>query len=182
MRCTLGLLPASEGALEATGLPLGLAVHPFAEAEAPLPLLRPRDMARGGAVPSCERCGAFVNPFCRFPAAEGGRAWRCSLCAHMNATPEHYFSPLDGSGVRLDRTARPELCHGSVEYAPPADTAAAHTAAAAFLFVLDVSRAARLRGPSPRCTSSTARPPPSGHRARYASCGIAALHHARRPR
>ncbi|CAN0043333.1 unnamed protein product, partial [Choristocarpus tenellus] len=45
--------------------------------------------------------------------------WICNFCGQENYVPVHYYSQLDGAGLRRDRGMRPELCRGSVDFAVP---------------------------------------------------------------
>ncbi|KAL7423034.1 COPII coat Sec23p-Sfb3p heterodimer component [Cryptotrichosporon argae] len=130
VRATLPVIPSTSQLLDTTALPFGLVVQPFAQGrydEAPTPLVSnwvtgesafdaPRETDDGP--PRCEKCRAYVNPWVRW--VDGGRRWTCNLCNQQNAVPSAYFSHLSPSGQRVDHDARPELVHGTVDFAVPA--------------------------------------------------------------
>jgi protein transport protein SEC24 len=46
----------------------------------------------------CRRCRTYMNPFCQW--VDGGRRFKCNVCAMLNEVPVEYFSTLDTNGVR----------------------------------------------------------------------------------
>lgn len=142
-RLTLNNIPSTSDALAATGLPLGLVLQPLAplqEGEQPIPVL---DFGETGP-PRCRRCRAYINPFMTFRS--GGNKFVCNLCNHPNDVPTEYFAPTDPSGVRVDRTQRPELMLGTVEFMVPKEYWAKEPLPLRWLFVIDVSMEAVQRG------------------------------------
>ncbi len=115
MRPTLRLVPSRRRVLQETGMPLAIEVVPMAcpeEGEAlPLTVCDPSPPQR------CQHCMAYMNCFVVFGSM--GWAWNCNLCGFSNEVCSSYFSTLDGTGQRTDRSIRPELCHGTVDWLVP---------------------------------------------------------------
>lgn len=138
MRATVNAIPNSTALRARWALPLGLIVQPMA------------DDAKGRAVPvvglsstgivRCRRCRTYVNPFVQW--LDGGRRYKCNVCAMLNDIPADYFCPLDQSGRRHDHDSRPELAHGTVEYIAPAEYMVRPPMPPTYFFLLDVSYAA----------------------------------------
>ncbi|KAJ5933314.1 hypothetical protein N7454_005643 [Penicillium verhagenii] len=115
-RLTLNNIPATSDFLSQTGLPMGMILQPLAPLDAgeqPIPVL---DFGEVGP-PRCRRCRTYINPFMSFRS--GGSKFICNMCTFPNDTPTEYFAPLDPSGARVDRTQRPELMMGTVEFLVP---------------------------------------------------------------
>jgi len=77
-------------------LPLGVIVRPMAD-EAfgrPVPVI---PLGSHGIV-RCRRCRTYMNPFCQW--VDGGRRFKCNVCAMLNEVPVEYFSTLDANGMR----------------------------------------------------------------------------------
>ncbi|EIW66261.1 hypothetical protein TREMEDRAFT_35099 [Tremella mesenterica DSM 1558] len=130
LRPTLLSIPTNSQLLETTALPLGLIVQPFAPLrydEAPVPLVSNWTVGQSAFAtsqqgdnigpPRCDKCRAYINPHVRW--VEGGRKWTCNLCSAINPLPDAYFCHLSPSGQRLDHDERPELLHGTVDFAVP---------------------------------------------------------------
>lgn len=144
LRLTMYKMPQTSSLLKSSGVPLGLILQPFADAgpgESPVPLVDP-----GAAGPQrCARCRAYMNAFNKF--SDGGRAYMCSLCGHVNRVAENYFMPLDlRTGKRQDHASRAELSRGVYDVVAPSDLVLKEATPRAVLFVLDVSMNANRRG------------------------------------
>lgn len=142
-RLTLNNIPSTSDALAATALPLGLVLQPFASVqpgEPPIPVL---DFGESGP-PRCRRCRAYINPFMTFRS--GGNKFVCNMCTFPNDVAPEYFVPTDPSGVRVDRAHRPELTIGTVEFLVPKEYWAKEPVALHWLFLIDVSQEAVMRG------------------------------------
>jgi len=142
-RLTMNNIPSTADALASTGLPLGLVLQPLAplqEGEQPIPVL---DFGDAGP-PRCRRCRTYVNPFMMFKS--GGSKFVCNMCTHPNDVDMEYFSPTDPSGIRVDRTQRPELMLGTVEFTVPKEYWSKPPVPLHWLFVVDVSMEASDRG------------------------------------
>ena len=87
---------------------------------------------------------------------KGGHKWQCNLCFMVNATPDYYFSSLDGNNRRVDEPyrcypsisifitiimiiVRPELMRGSIEYVVSKDYCFRDIQHPVYLFVIDLS-------------------------------------------
>jgi protein transport protein SEC24 len=75
-------------------------------------------LANSGIV-RCRRCRTYMNPFCQW--TDGGRRFKCNVCAMLNEAPVEYFSTLDVNGRRRDVEERPELSQGTVEWVAPGE-------------------------------------------------------------
>ena len=142
-RLTLNNIPSSSEALNTTGLPLGLILQPLAplqEGEQAIPVL---DFGESGP-PRCRRCRTYVNPFMSFRS--GGNKFVCNMCTFPNDVAPEYFAPTDPSGVRVDRTQRPELVLGTVEFMVPKEYWAKEPVGLRWLFLIDVSAEAVNKG------------------------------------
>ncbi|KXL47823.1 hypothetical protein M433DRAFT_23215 [Acidomyces richmondensis BFW] len=142
-RLSLNCIPASHEQLHSTGLPLGLLVQPLAkqiEGEQAIPVL---DFGEVGP-PRCRRCRAYINPFMVF--SNGGNRMTCNLCGHPNEVGPEYFAPTDPSGVRVDRTQRPELLLGTCEFLVPKEYWSKEPVSMRYLFLIEASYEAYSRG------------------------------------
>lgn len=142
-RLTLNHIPSTAEALAASGLPLGIVLQPLAprqEGEDQVPVL---DFGETGP-PRCRRCRTYINPFMSFKS--GGNKFVCNMCTFPNDVAPEYFAPTDPSGVRVDRTQRPELTLGTVEFTVPKEYWAKEPVGLRWLFLIDVSQEAINRG------------------------------------
>lgn len=77
-------------------LPLGIIVRPMADEalgrDVPVIPLGAQGIVR------CRRCRTYMNPFCTW--VDGGRRFKCNVCAMLNEVPVEYFSTLDANGLR----------------------------------------------------------------------------------
>ncbi|KAF8395779.1 hypothetical protein HHK36_019730 [Tetracentron sinense] len=138
LRLTTSAIPNSQSLLSRWHLPLGAVVHPLAEAphgeEVPVVNFGPVGIIR------CRRCRAYVNPYVTF--TDGGRKWRCNICALLNDVSGEYFSHLDVTGRRIDLDQRPELTKGSVEFVAPTENMVRPPMPPLYFFLIDVSLSA----------------------------------------
>lgn len=142
-RLTMNCIPSSHEQLNTTSLPLGLVMQPLAKAadgEQAIPVL---DFGESGP-PRCRRCRAYINPFMVF--SNGGNRMTCNLCGHPNEVGAEYFAPTDPSGIRVDRSQRPELLLGTCEFLVPKEYWSKEPVGLRYLFLIDVSAEACNRG------------------------------------
>ncbi|KAL6978579.1 Protein transport protein Sec24A [Sarracenia purpurea var. burkii] len=135
LRLTTSAIPSSQSLVSRWHLPLGAVVCPLAEAPdgEEVPIV---NFASTGII-RCRRCRTYVNPYVTF--TDGGRKWRCNICALLNDVPGDYFAHLDASGRRIDMNERPELMKGSVEYIAPAEYMVRPPMPPLYFFLIDVS-------------------------------------------
>ncbi|KAG5514504.1 hypothetical protein RHGRI_035799 [Rhododendron griersonianum] len=135
LRLTTCAIPNSQSLVSRWHLPLGAVVCPLAEApdgeEVPVVNFAPTGIIR------CRRCRTYVNPYVTF--TDGGRKWRCNICALLNEVSGDYFAHLDPSGRRVDLNERPELTKGSVEFIAPAEYMVRPPMPPLYFFLIDVS-------------------------------------------
>jgi protein transport protein SEC24 len=137
MRLTCGALPSSPSLKTRFGMPLGCIVqplHPGDEKE-----VKTAHFGSSGIV-RCRRCRTYINPFVQF--TDGGRRFRCNVCALPNEVPVDYFCTLDANGVRRDIAERPELNSGSVEFLASQEYMVRPPMPPSYFFALDVSHTA----------------------------------------
>ncbi len=152
MRPTLRLVPSSHRVLQDTNIPFAIEVVPMACPEEGETL--PHTVCDPSPPHQCKQCMAYMNCFVVFRRM--GWVWRCNLCGFSNEVCSSYFSPLNGAGQRTDRSIRPELCHGTVEWlvpnkgclVPPSEGSSGHHPShqRAVVFCVDVSSAALQSG------------------------------------
>ncbi|XP_076934805.1 protein transport protein SEC24 A-like [Bidens hawaiensis] len=135
LRLTTSAIPNSQSLVSRWQLPLGAVVCPLAEAPKgdEVPIV---NFATTGIV-RCRRCRTYVNPYVAF--TDGGRKWRCNICALLNDVQNDYFAPLDAIGKRTDLDQRPELTKGSVEFVAPAEYMVRPPMPPLYFFLIDVS-------------------------------------------
>ncbi|XP_052186070.1 protein transport protein Sec24-like At3g07100 [Diospyros lotus] len=135
LRLTTTAIPTSQSLVSRWHLPLGAVVCPLAEAPdgEEVPVV---NFATTGII-RCRRCRTYVNPYVVF--TDGGRKWRCNICALLNDVPGDYFAHLDASGRRIDLNERPELTKGSVEFIAPAEYMVRPPMPPLYFFLIDVS-------------------------------------------
>ncbi|MEW5302407.1 MAG: hypothetical protein WDW36_005198 [Sanguina aurantia] len=142
MRMTVNAIPATTALRSRWPLPLGAIVHPMADEAfgrtVPVVSLGPAGIVR------CRRCRTYMNPFMVW--MDGGRRFKCNVCALLNETPPEYFSSLDHNGQRKDAEERPELGCGTVEYVAPDEYMVRAPMPPVFFFVIDVSYSAVASG------------------------------------
>jgi hypothetical protein len=111
---------------DASGLPWGCVLRPFAAAEggASIPLVD------GAAVDRCAGCFGYPSYLCTFEY----RKWKCALCGHRNRTPARY----NRAG---DRNRVPELSGAvyELEMSPSKDDELAFGESQAFIAIVDTS-------------------------------------------
>lgn len=83
MRLTCSAMPNSQQLRQRWKLPLSVVVQPLVDNEVPVV-----DLGSAGIV-RCRTCRTYVNPFVQW--ADGGRRWRCNVCALLNEVPVEYF-------------------------------------------------------------------------------------------
>lgn len=116
LRLTTYSIPATDELATTSQLPLAVLMQPFAQLrsdETPIPVAT---FGESGP-PRCKRCRAYINAWCVF--VEGGQKWTCNLCGTATEVAADYFCNLDMSGRRVDFDHRPELSHGSIDFAVP---------------------------------------------------------------
>ncbi|XP_021738849.1 protein transport protein Sec24-like At3g07100 [Chenopodium quinoa] len=135
MRLTTSAIPNSHSLASRWHLPLGAVVSPLAEASEgeEVPIL---NFGSAGII-RCRRCRTYVNPYVTF--TDGGRKWRCNMCALLNDVPGDYVAPLDATGRRVDADQRPELIRGSVEFVAPTEYMVRAPMPPLYFFLIDVS-------------------------------------------
>ncbi|GAB2300923.1 Protein transport protein Sec24A [Dionaea muscipula] len=135
LRLTTNGMPNSQSLVSRWHLPLGAVVCPLAEAPEgeEVPIV---NFASTGIV-RCRRCRTYVNPYVTF--TDGGRKWRCNICALLNDIPGDYFAHLDVNGRRIDMDQRPELIKGSVEFVAPTEYMVRPPMPPLYFFLIDVS-------------------------------------------
>lgn len=83
LRLTCNAIPNGQQLRQRWKLPLGCIVQPLAEKDVPVV-----DLGSAGIV-RCRTCRTYINPFVQW--ADGGRRWRCNVCALLNEVPVEYF-------------------------------------------------------------------------------------------
>jgi len=146
---TTNLLPSSQSLANATKIPLGGVLRPFAsppptttstKTQTSIPIIQPGS----AGIIRCKRCRTYINPFATW--FENGRRWRCNICQQLNEVPSAYFCHLDSQNRRRDIEQRPELGHGVVEWVAPSEYMVRPPQAPSYFFVIDVSQAAIASG------------------------------------
>lgn len=134
-RLTTSGIPNSQSLASRWHLPLGAVVCPLAKApegdEVPVVNFGSAGIVR------CRRCRTYINPYVTF--TDGGRKWRCNMCALLNDVAGDYFAHLDATGRRIDTDQRPELTNGSVEFVAPTEYMVRPPMPPLYFFLIDVS-------------------------------------------
>ncbi|GJS91478.1 transport protein Sec24-like protein [Tanacetum coccineum] len=135
LRLTTSAIPNSQSLVSRWHLPLGAVVCPLAEAPEgeEVPIV---NFATTGIV-RCRRCRTYVNPYVTF--TDGGRKWKCNICALLNDVQGDYYAQLDATGKRVDLDQRPELTKGCVEFVAPAEYMVRPPMPPLYFFLIDVS-------------------------------------------
>lgn len=81
VRATVSRFPIDSDAQEASGLPWGLTVTPFAAKDENG--IGPACGSNGHLLPRCENCYAYFNTYCELDQW----AWNCALCGTLNGLP-----------------------------------------------------------------------------------------------
>jgi hypothetical protein len=111
-RITMCAPPISKEILNQVGIPYAAIATPFAAVENGEEGISVVDM--GESPPRCSRCQCYINASVSW--LDKGNSWGCNLCGMTNAVPTWYYSSLDGSDQRLDKSSRIELSRGSVDF------------------------------------------------------------------
>jgi protein transport protein SEC24 len=145
LRCTHGLIPATQTLASQIPLPIGLIVHPFlpndtdtnANDGIPLATTPP-----SSPLTRCRRCRAYLNPHCFFTSQ--AKHWRCALCGMSNdvGQPSLYLplNPLTNLPANLQ--GHPALTAPTLDYEAPSDYLGRPPQPPCFLFCLDASPSA----------------------------------------
>lgn len=112
IRITMCAPPISKDVLNQVGIPYAAMATPFAAVENGEKEIAVVDM--GESPPRCSRCQCYINPSVSW--LDKGNSWGCNLCGMINPVPTWYYSSLDGSDQRLDKSSRIELSRGSVDF------------------------------------------------------------------
>ncbi len=140
MELSTSQFPNSSSAAQYSKIPLCCVVQPMAQdmdtPDGGIPLVT---LGAQGIV-RCKRCRIYINPFVSW--INNGRQWRCNACGMVNDVPASYFCHLDDTGYRRDRSERPELSCGSVEFIAPSEYMVRPPVAPVYCFCLDVSAGA----------------------------------------
>lgn len=118
IRSTMYTVPTTPDIIKQANIPFGLIISPMAnpaEGEYEPPIV---DVGANGPI-RCTRCKAYMSPFMQF--IDAGRRFQCAFCEAINEVPTEYFSHLDYSNQRIDRTERPELMLGTYEFTTTPD-------------------------------------------------------------
>eukprot|EP00042_Codosiga_hollandica_P047345 m.511602 g.511602 ORF g.511602 m.511602 type:complete len:1116 (-) comp57429_c0_seq1:250-3597(-) len=136
VRSTLYNIPCSDELATTAKVPLALVLQPLADIGTESNQIPVVDHGPTGPV-RCSRCKAYMCPAVLF--IDGGRRYQCNFCQTVNDVPESYFCHLDHTGRRRDIDQRPELTHGTIEYAAPKEYTSRDPKVPSVVFVLDVS-------------------------------------------
>ena len=128
--CTSNSVPSSSGLLSKLKIPFGLVIQPFKELGDEVPVVNP-------PIPRCKACRTYINPYVTMN--DGGRRWKCNICARLNDMPADYFYGEDGRRIPFDIASRPELNSSIVEYIAPSEYTTRPPQAASYLYLIDVS-------------------------------------------
>ena len=132
-RMTTNALPNTRSLAKEAKIPLGFVLNPFADAGVEVPLIG----AGGHAIVRCRRCRTYVNPYVAW--VNGGKQYRCNMCAYLNDIPPQYYCQLDATGRRTDAAERPELTKASVEYEASSEYRVREPTPPSTVFLIDVT-------------------------------------------
>ncbi|CDK26815.1 unnamed protein product [Kuraishia capsulata CBS 1993] len=116
MRMSMYNIPTTKQLKNASKIPLGLMVRPFAPREFTDTAIPQVDLCEIGGPPRCRRCRAYVNPAMQHT---NGYTMICNMCHYESPTNGKYAAPLDSKGIRVDYGQRPELYSGTVDFIVP---------------------------------------------------------------
>ncbi|XP_020578173.1 protein transport protein SEC23 [Phalaenopsis equestris] len=94
VRASLSRFPADAEVQESSGIPWGVAVTPFSQADEHG--VSPAYGSDGHLLPRCENCWAYFNTYCELEQW----AWTCALCGSLNGLPSH----------AIERYSQPQAC------------------------------------------------------------------------
>ena len=101
VRFTIGSFPGSKELRDATGLPWGCTVQPFAqEEEGAAATLSPEALTKAEEVARCEECYAYISAFCNLDRF----SWRCTLCDALNTFTDAQVRPASQAPRGCDTT------------------------------------------------------------------------------
>ena len=112
INATTNVFPKNSVTLSGLSIPIGVTFSPLSPviSSEQIPSLDYQDKN----IPRCVDCKAYMNPYIKF--IDNGNKWECNICKAINSTDNDYYCPLDGSGQRIDKYEKPELCNGTYEY------------------------------------------------------------------
>lgn len=141
MRPALAAIPGSMTLKAQWHVPLAIVMQPLADFGNAAPVI---DGTASRPILRCTSCRSYMSPFNTW--LDGGRYFRCCICARDIAVPEDAFAPLGADGRRVDEAERPELTRGTVEFIAPEQYAVRPPMPPSYFFVIDVSQAAAASG------------------------------------
>lgn len=153
MRTSLNYVPLGPDVLKTSTLPFVVVVNALAATDpgdSPIPVIDP-----GPQGPlRCSQCKAYVCPFMRWSG--GGMRMECCFCKATTEAPAEYAGRIEMDGARYDKSGRPDLAHGSVEYTVGGEYQVRPPAPPTFLFLIEVSAAAVASGATAAVCASLA--------------------------
>ena len=137
MRSTMGSPPLGAIVSRECNIPFAVVMTPFAPVEGPEETAVATVETVEGVPQRCTRCRGYINPAVVW--VDNGAKWQCNLCSMQNAVPDTYYCSLDGTGLRMDRSTRPELRCGSVDFVVGTEYRTRPDVAPAYVFAIDIS-------------------------------------------
>jgi len=137
MRATMCCPPTNAAIAKDCPIPFAVVATPFAAVEGPEEAVVAAVECADSAPPRCSRCRGYINPAVAW--VDNGSKWQCNLCGMQNDVADAYYCSLDGSGLRMDRASRPELCAGSLDFVVGPEYCSRPDAAPAYVFAIDIS-------------------------------------------